>query len=420
SARAPVAGLRSRQGGRRCRLDGRAVRRRTTRPESRRPRYHHAAASARGVRATRVAGPHVVGTDPALHRAGPRRPLLVRSPHIPATDSASAVRNPAPATVQPDPRATHLESRHPGTHGPRTPAGSLHGVIVVSVLVGFVAAVLLLPTVSAVVSLARQAGAQCLERHDRQLPGKPRAIAWALSQQPLEDVDSVVIIDADTVVDPDFGVSLAQAAPVTHKAFQGYFDVRNPTDGALTRMAAVLAAGNYRFAYALKRRVGLNAPLLGNGMCIGTAVLATHGWNAFTIAEDWELYTLYTTQGVPIESLERARLYAEEARSLRQSSSQRQRWTAGKLTVLGRLITRLIGSAKIGPAQKFDALAELTAPGPVVHLGLVTALALLVAVARPPEAAILLFALGASLVRFAIYTVAGLLVQPHPLRCAVA
>jgi len=360
-------------------------------------------------------------------------------------------------------------------------------VIVVSVLVGFVAAVLLLPTVSDVVSLvrlllghrrialtppaapprllflvpahneekliascvhslmalrypaerrravviadnctdrtaelARQAGAQCLERHDRQLPGKPRAIAWALSQQPLEDVDSVVIIDADTVVDPDFGVSLAQAAPVTHKAFQGYFDVRNPTDGALTRMAAVLAAGNYRFAYALKRRVGLNAPLLGNGMCIGTAVLATHGWNAFTIAEDWELYTLYTTQGVPIESLERARLYAEEARSLRQSSSQRQRWTAGKLTVLGRLITRLIGSAKIGPAQKFDALAELTAPGPVVHLGLVTALALLVAVARPPEAAILLFALGASLVRFAIYTVAGLLVQPHPLRCAVA
>src|SRR5207245_9900487 len=83
----------------------------------------------------------------------------------------------------------------------------------------------------------RQAGAQGLEPHDRQLPGKARAIAWALSQQPLEDVDSVVNIDADTVVDPDFAVSLAQAAPVTHKAFQGYFDVRNPTDGALTRMA---------------------------------------------------------------------------------------------------------------------------------------------------------------------------------------
>src|SRR5206468_15584 len=121
----------------------------------------------------------------------------------------------------------------------------------------------------------------------------------------------------------------------------------------------------------LKRRVGLNAPLLGNGMCIGTGVLATHGWKAFTIAEDWELYARYTTQGVRIESLESARLYAQEARNLRQSSTQRQRWTAGKLTVLARLIGPLCRSSRIGLTQKVDAVAELSAPGPVVHLGAV-------------------------------------------------
>jgi len=268
--------------------------------------------------------------------------------------------------------------------------------------------------------LARAAGAQCLERHDRQLPGKPRAIAWALSRLPVKEFDTVIIIDADTVVDADFGRALAAEAPVAGKAFQAYFDVRNPADGPLTRMATVLAAANYRFAYALKRRVGLNAPLLGNGMCIGTAVLAAHGWNAFTIAEDWELYTLYTTTGVPIESLESARLYAEEARSLRQSSTQRQRWTAGKLTVLGRLITRLVTSGQIGLAQKFDAVAELTGPGPVVHLGLATVLAALTTVLHPPGATALLLSLGGSVVRPAIYTVAGLFVQPNPLRAAAS
>ncbi len=269
-------------------------------------------------------------------------------------------------------------------------------------------------------ALAGAAGAQCLERHDRKLPGKPRAIAWALSQLPLNEFDSVIIIDADTVVDPSFGQALAAEAPVAAKAFQAYFDVRNPGDAPLTRMATVLAAANYRFAYALKRRVGLNAPLLGNGMCIGTAVLAAHGWNAFTIAEDWELYTRYTTSGVLIESLEAARLYAEEARSLRQSSTQRQRWTAGKLTVVGRLIARLVRSGQIGLAQKLDAVAELTSPGPVVHLGLATVLAALTAVVRPPGADALLLALGASVVRLAIYTVAGLFVQPNPLRSAAA
>jgi 1,2-diacylglycerol 3-beta-glucosyltransferase len=267
---------------------------------------------------------------------------------------------------------------------------------------------------------ARAAGAQSLERHDSKFPGKPRAIAWALTQLPVDNFDAVIIIDADTIVDPGFGAALAQVAPVSERAFQAYFDVRNPGDSLLTRMATVLATANYRFAYALKRRVGLNAPLMGNGMCIGTGVLAAHGWKAFTIAEDWELYALYTTQGVPIEPLEAAHLYAQEARSLEQSSTQRQRWTAGKLTVLGRLAGGLLRSRKIGLAQKLDAMAELTAAGPVLHLALVLTLAAVTAIAWPPGTVWLLVALAASIVRPAIYTIAGLAVQPDPLRSTLA
>jgi len=185
-------------------------------------------------------------------------------------------------------------------------------------------------------------------------------------------------------------------------------------------MNAVLAAANYRFAYALKRRVGLNAPLMGNGMCLGSAVLAEHGWQAFTIAEDWELYALYTMLGVSIESLPGAHLYSQEARSLRQSSTQRQRWTAGKLTVLKRLIGRLLLSRKIGFTQKLDALAELSAPGPVLHLGLVVVIGALTALLQPPAASWLLLALGASVVRPAVYTIAGLAVQSEPLRATLA
>jgi len=268
--------------------------------------------------------------------------------------------------------------------------------------------------------LARAAGGRALERHDRALPGKPRALAWALTQLPIHEFDSVVIIDADTVVDRGFAAALAQAAPIAGRAFQAYFDVRNPADTLLTRMATVLAAANYRFAYALKRHAGMNAPLLGNGMCIGTKVLAEHGWKAFTIAEDWELYALYTTQGVPIESLATAHLYAQEARSLEQSSTQRRRWTAGKLTVVWRHIGGLLASGKIGLAQKLDALAELTGPGPVVHLGLVIVAAALTAVLRLPGTDWLLLALAASVVRPALYTVAGLTVQREPLRAVLA
>jgi 1,2-diacylglycerol 3-beta-glucosyltransferase len=267
---------------------------------------------------------------------------------------------------------------------------------------------------------ARAAGGRCLERADLARPGKPRALAWALTRVSLDQSDAVVIIDADTTVDPDFASALAQAGPVNGKALQAYFDVANSDDSCLTRMAAVLAAANYRAAYPLKRRAGVNAPLLGNGMCIGADVLATHGWNAFTIAEDWELYALYTAQGVPIESVEGARLFAQEASSLGQSSTQRQRWTAGKLTVMSRQLAALIRSNRIGMRQKLDAAAELSAVGPVVHLALATGLLTGILTLRLPGATWLTAALVVPLARIAIYGAIGLAVQPDPGRAARA
>jgi cellulose synthase/poly-beta-1,6-N-acetylglucosamine synthase-like glycosyltransferase len=267
---------------------------------------------------------------------------------------------------------------------------------------------------------ARASGASCLERHDPAFPGKPRAIAWALTQVALEHHDAVIIVDADTMVDPEFAAGVASAAPLQDKVLQAYFDVANPQDSALTQMAAVLAAANFRFAYPLKRRVGVNAPLLGNGMCIGTGVLAAHGWKAFTIAEDWELYALYTAQGVPIEGVEGARLFAQEACSLRQSSTQRQRWTAGKLTVLVRHLGALLRSRRIGFWQKLDSAAELSSPGPVVHLGLAASASALIGWLHPPGAAWLLAALSIPIARLAAYALVGLTTQPDPRRTAVA
>jgi cellulose synthase/poly-beta-1,6-N-acetylglucosamine synthase-like glycosyltransferase len=267
---------------------------------------------------------------------------------------------------------------------------------------------------------ARAAGGRCLERNDLARPGKPRAIAWALTQVSLDQADAVVIIDADTTVDPDFASALAQAGPVNGKALQAYFDVANSEDSALTRMAAVLAAANYRAAYPLKRRVGINTPLLGNGMCIGADVLATHGWNAFTIAEDWELYALYTAQGVPIESVEGARLFAQEASSLRQSSTQRQRWTAGKLTVMSRQLAALLRSSRIDIWQKLDAAAELSAVGPVVHLALATGMLTGIWALQVPGAAWLTAALAVPLARIAVYGAIGVAIQPDPRRAARA
>jgi 1,2-diacylglycerol 3-beta-glucosyltransferase len=268
--------------------------------------------------------------------------------------------------------------------------------------------------------LARTAGARCLERSDAAHPGKPRAIAWALERLPVDKYEAVVIIDADTIVDREFATELAKAGPLPGKAVQGFFDLSNPTESPITRMAAVLATATHRFAYRLKQYAGLNVPLVGNGMAIGTSVLARYGWHAFSICEDWEMYALLTERGVPIVGAPAARLYSQEAQSLRQSSTQRERWTAGRLTVLARIGPRVLARGSVTLRQKLDTIAELTAPGPALHLGIALVLAVLAIILAVPSAPVLATLLIVTLVRPVAYTIAALAVQPNRWRTVTA
>lgn len=271
----------------------------------------------------------------------------------------------------------------------------------------------------ATAAIAREGGAMVLERTDVTARGKPRAIAWALRKIDVARYDAVSIVDADAVVDPGFARGLAASGPLQDKAVQPYNDVSNRQENSLTRMAAVFSAARSVFMNPLKDRGGVNSPL-ANGLCLGTRVLGVHGWTAFSICEDWELYAILTGHGVRIESAPSARVYAQEARSLSQSSSQRKRWAAGKVTVLREHWLRLLRSPRIGVHQKLDVIAELTATGPAVHFGVVLALAGITIAAGLPGASWLAAGLLLSLARPAVYTILAVRIDPEPGRALLA
>jgi cellulose synthase/poly-beta-1,6-N-acetylglucosamine synthase-like glycosyltransferase len=267
-------------------------------------------------------------------------------------------------------------------------------------------------------SIVRESGFECLERVDPDRRGKPHAIAWALEQLPIGEYDSVIIVDADSVIDPDFGSRLSLAAPLRRKAVQAWHGVNNPGESALTRMAEVFAAGRYRYGFRLKGLAGINVPIMGNGMCFGSDVLNEHGWHAYSICEDWEMYALLTEAGVPIEYVPELRVYSQEAKSLDQSASQRKRWTAGKLQVLFTLAPRIMASRRIRALQKLDALAELTAPGPAVLL--ILALILSAPVVLTSGGSWLVAALWLPVFRQGCYAAVGLASVPDRGRAALA
>jgi 1,2-diacylglycerol 3-beta-glucosyltransferase len=267
----------------------------------------------------------------------------------------------------------------------------------------------------ATAAIARAAGVRVLERTDTTQRGKPWAIAWALPQVMTPATDAVIILDADSLLDPPFLRALASHAPLDGKIVQGYIDVSNPGETALTRMALVWSAIRFRIINALKDRVGNNVPL-GDGVCIGRQVLAVHGWTAFSLSETWELYGSMTAAGVRCEGEPDAHLYAQEARSLKQSASQRQRWTAGRLIVLGRFAPAILRNSKIPFHQRLDALAEMTALGPAAQLAVCVALA---ALAWPIGLWLVVFVLGA-LVRPIVYTIIAVARGPERVRTMLA
>lgn len=216
-------------------------------------------------------------------------------------------------------------------------------------------------------ALARGAGATVLERQNAQERGKGFAIGWALRELRSIPWDAVVIIDADTVVEPDYALELQRWGSLLGRALQTYDTASNEFENWLTRLAGLLTRSRYDIALRLKASAGLSCPLTGDGVVLGRDLLEAHPWDARTITEGWELYARLTLAGQRVGYAWTPVVYAQEAQSMQQSASQRERWTAGRLEVL-RLHWRELFRAKGVPLlQRLDLVAELTSLGPIVR-----------------------------------------------------
>lgn len=261
---------------------------------------------------------------------------------------------------------------------------------------------------------AREAGALVLERQSATDRGKGYAIAWALETLPLEQWAAVVIVDADTILDPAYSLELMRFAPLEEKAVQSYDGMSNEFENWLTRLAGLLTRSRYGIAMPLKVRAGLNVPLTGDGTVLGTRLLRQEPWRVETITEGWELFARYTLRGQRIHYAGGAKLYAQETRSLRQSRSQRERWTAGRFAVLRLYWREILTGRGVSLLERLDLLAELTHPGPVMRawVGILGGAAALWAQPWGWQASAVLSAMG--VVQPALYTALALARHPEP------
>jgi hypothetical protein len=217
---------------------------------------------------------------------------------------------------------------------------------------------------------ARAAGAEVIERADPVRRSKGHALEYFFEQNPstVAAFEAVVLVDADTLVDPEILTAFAGAIAQGKDWVQCYYTVRNPDLTWRTRMMTY-AFSLYNGVWLLGQdRLGLGVSLKGNGMCFSTRGLARFPWRAHGLTEDLEFSWRLRIAGERIHFLPGTRVQgAMPGRGGSAAAAQRQRWEAGRKTQRDLFLGPLLRSHRIGPLTKFLYAMDLVFP-PLVTL----------------------------------------------------
>ncbi len=179
--------------------------------------------------------------------------------------------------------------------------------------------------------VAQAAGAIVMERSDPEHGGKGYALQWFFEK--LKQMDqgyrSVVILDADNIVHPDFLKKINNKMNQGYKIVQGYLDSKNPFDSAITGFNSIEFWVSNRMLKLSRDNLGLSAQLGGTGFSVDMDILRTFGWHATCLTEDLEFTCKLVLNGHKVGWEHEAIIYDEKPLTLKASWIQRKRWMQG-------------------------------------------------------------------------------------------
>ena len=222
--------------------------------------------------------------------------------------------------------------------------------------------------------VARKAGAIVFERFDPAHKTKGYALQWFLKQKIEEnaDYDAFFVFDADNIVDKDFIVNMNKKLCQGEEVVQGYRDIKNPTDNWITSGYALFYWTMHRFYHLARYNLGLSPLLNGTGFMVRFDVVKPQGWDTVTLTEDIEFSLKRIIKGKKLGWATDAIVYDEQPVGIKQSWSQRSRWTVGHIQCIKEYTKQLAVAAKENKTMmNFDGLLYIVGSIPMFIITLV-------------------------------------------------
>lgn len=240
----------------------------------------------------------------------------------------------------------------------------------------------------ATAAIARSAGAVVLERGEDEEPGRAAARQAGLEHARDLDWDAVLMLDADSVIEPGFFAACERALATGAPAVQARSE---SSHGRSLAMEASLAAFTLQ-GITIPRgrdRLGLSVRLRGTGMAIRREVALAHRFRA-PASEDLFFTLDLMLDGVRCRHVDAARVRSDGAGTWGTFSGQKVRYEAGRMAAARTYVPRLLKRAiRHRDAACFEAAWFLaTPPFALAALSLVAAASLAAGGGAWPVAAV--------------------------------
>lgn len=194
--------------------------------------------------------------------------------------------------------------------------------------------------------LAREAGAEVVERQDPTLQAKGYALAHGIAHLRSAPTEVVIVLDADCRANDGALDLLARKAAACMRPVQSVFLMKPPAGAGLRlRMAAFAWAVRNHLRPAGLARLSLPCQLTGSGMAFPWPLLQRVDFATGHLVEDLHLGLQFARNGsAPL--LEPAAIVTSQfAESREGQESQRRRWEHGQLELMVRQVPALLWEA---------------------------------------------------------------------------
>ena len=186
--------------------------------------------------------------------------------------------------------------------------------------------------------VASKAGAEVLCRFKGQ-PGKGPALAWFAQNNAdrVNKADIIVVLDADTQIDVDFGMRILEAFTLGVDAVQAFILPLNSGKSILSTLSSYSELLSQNVDDRARTKLFWPIPLRGAGMAFRHSIFCKACSDLTTQVDDIELTIRLAGMGIPVHFASEAIVYDPKSSYILGLARQRGRWLKGQRQIFSMM-----------------------------------------------------------------------------------